>query len=103
MMGAAVTADQVRRPAAGAEFIHTPVKSGNDLRMVCQAQVVITAEGQTVAAIDANLHTLRAVEDLPAAIQMVCPAGLQLCRKVSHTKGAGYIFLDLGDDLDIRV
>jgi hypothetical protein len=77
MVDTAVTGNQVRRPATGTELIQALVKSGNNVRVICQPEIIVTAECQVLLACYPHLDTLRAINDLPAAIQVVIPAILQ--------------------------
>ena len=74
------------RAAAGTEPIEPLVKSGDDLRVVCQAQVIITAERQERLAVYPHFHILRTIDDLSISVQLVLFAGVERFRQIFHIR-----------------
>ena len=85
MVYAAVTGNQVRRPAAGAKFIQALMKSGNNVRVICQPKVIITAECQVLLAINPDLDTLRTINNLPGTVQTLLLALAKFSGEVFHS------------------
>ena len=74
------------RTTAGAKLIQPLVKSSNDLRMICQAQVIVTAERKERLAIDMYFDALRTINDLSASVQIVLFAGVECFGEVFHIR-----------------
>ena len=65
---AAVAVDEMGRAAADAEGIGGALEGGDDVGMVGEAEVVVAAEADDLAAIDAHERLLRRVGDAAEAV-----------------------------------
>src|SRR5690606_7053156 len=70
-MGAAVAADQMRRAAAHAVMARAFGHGFDQGRMIGETEIVIAAEGQQIAAIDADVRRAGRIDGAYAPAQML--------------------------------
>jgi hypothetical protein len=84
MMGATVSADQMRGAAAGAVTFRAARQRRDHRGVIGEAEIVVAAEGDVLPPVNRYLCGLRTVEDGAGAIQPVKPSLLQAAAEIDH-------------------
>src|SRR5690606_29957052 len=70
MVLSGVSGYQMRSTAANAESCCCVLERSNDLRMICQTQIVVTAKCDVIFAVDNDIRCLRRFKQSTLAIQI---------------------------------